>query len=132
MRILLVGEYSRLHNSLKEGLQSIGHQVTLISSGDGLKQYQSDYLLTSKIKKNILLKTLNKISIKLIGKDFIKSEFANQFKKLLPILKDFDVVQLINEDAIGTTPKKVLLFSSNYLNKTKPPLYCAVERIILQ
>lgn len=42
MKILLIGEYSRLHNSLKEGLQHLGHDVTLISTGDGMKQFPSD------------------------------------------------------------------------------------------
>jgi len=40
MRILLVGEYSRLHNSLKEGLVKIGHDVFLLSRGDGFKNTQ--------------------------------------------------------------------------------------------
>jgi len=35
MKILLIGEYSRLHNSLKEGLEKNGHNVTLVGSGDG-------------------------------------------------------------------------------------------------
>jgi len=43
MRILLVGEFSRLHNSLKEGLIALGHEVVLISNGDGFKNYPSDF-----------------------------------------------------------------------------------------
>jgi DNA-binding response OmpR family regulator len=39
MKILLVGEYSRLHNSLKEGLNELGHQVTIIATGDHFKNY---------------------------------------------------------------------------------------------
>lgn len=43
MKILLLGEYSGLFNSLKEGLVELGHNVTLISDGDGFKNYPSDY-----------------------------------------------------------------------------------------
>lgn len=42
MNILLLGEYSRLHFSLAEGLRSLGHQVTVASDGDGYKQYDRD------------------------------------------------------------------------------------------
>ena len=48
MKILLVGEYSRLHNSLKEGLENLGHQVTLIATGDYFKDYPADIKLIRK------------------------------------------------------------------------------------
>ncbi len=128
MRILLIGEYSRLHNSLKEGLVALGHQVTLVSSGDGLKQFESDFLLISKIKKYKLFRFLNKLSIKFLGVDFIKTEYANQFKKLLPKLSNFDVVQLINEDAIGANPKQsIKLYSQLFKQNKKAFLLCCGE-----
>ena len=34
MKILLVGESSLLHNTLKKGLEGLGHQVTLMSDGN--------------------------------------------------------------------------------------------------
>jgi len=105
MKILLVGEYSRLHNSLKEGLIALGHEVTLISSGDGMKGYPSDVLLYSKIKNNRLLNKLNSLSIRFFKTDFIKKEYAHQFKKALPNLKNYDVIQFINEDALFLEPK---------------------------
>lgn len=43
MRILLFGEYSGLFNCLKDGLKEIGHDVTLVSDGDGPKNYPSDF-----------------------------------------------------------------------------------------
>lgn len=43
MKILLVGEYSRLHNSLKEGLEILHHEVTIIGTGDSFKQFPVDY-----------------------------------------------------------------------------------------
>ena len=42
MKILLVGEYSGLFNSLKDGLINIGHEVFLASNGDGYRDYPSD------------------------------------------------------------------------------------------
>lgn len=119
MKILLIGEYSRLHNSLKEGLIALGHQVTLVSSGDGLKQFESDYLLTSKIKNNRYLRRLNHELSKTFGVDIIKNQYYSQFKKLLPKFKNFDVVQLINEDALGVTPKKSIKLYNQLFKQNK-------------
>ena len=45
MKILLIGEYSRLHNSLKEGLEKLGHTVTIIGFNDYFKDYPVDIKL---------------------------------------------------------------------------------------
>ena len=50
MKILLIGEYSNLHNSLKQGLEKKGHEVLLIGSGDGFKNYNVDILIKSSVK----------------------------------------------------------------------------------
>lgn len=42
MKILLLGEYSNVHNTLALGLRALGHQVTLASDGDGWKNYPRD------------------------------------------------------------------------------------------
>lgn len=42
MKILLIGEYSNVHNTLAQGLRAIGHQVTVISNGDFWKNYPRD------------------------------------------------------------------------------------------
>jgi hypothetical protein len=52
MKILLLGEYSNLHNSLKEGLCNLGHEVTLISTGDGFKGFSSDMLFKKSISES--------------------------------------------------------------------------------
>jgi len=49
MKILLIGEYSNLHNSLKKGLLNLGHEVILLGSGDGFKKYDVDILVKSTI-----------------------------------------------------------------------------------
>ncbi|WP_055435200.1 glycosyltransferase [Lacinutrix algicola] len=105
MKILLVGEYSRLHSSLKEGLVKLGHEVTIVSSGDGMKKFKTDINFNSKIKSSFVLNKLNNLSIRYFNTDFIKIENAFRFKKLLPQFRDFDVVQLINEDALFIEPK---------------------------
>ena len=105
MKILLVGEYSRLHSSLKEGLVTLGHQVTIVSSGDGMKKFKTDINFNSKIKVSFVLNKLNNLCIRFLNTDFIKIENAYRFKKIIPQLKDFDVVQLINEDALFIEPK---------------------------
>lgn len=100
MKILLVGEYSRLHNSLKEGLVVLGHEVLLISSGDFFKNYPSDIKLNRKYERGVLKKL--KIGIYKIFKIDIESlSLKKQFFKHRQKLKSFDVVQLINQNPIG-------------------------------
>lgn len=42
MKILLIGEYSALHLELRNSLRSLGHNVFLISNGDGWKNIERD------------------------------------------------------------------------------------------
>lgn len=49
MRILLFGEFSGLFNCLKEGLVALGHEVYLVSDGNGFKNYPSDFRYDIKI-----------------------------------------------------------------------------------
>lgn len=79
MKILLLGEYSNLHNTLARGLDYLGHEVVVASDGDGFKNYP----------RNIDLKRDSsslKDTAKAIGK-VIRN--LNNFK-------GFDVVQVIN------------------------------------
>ena len=39
MKILLLGEYSNVHNTLADGLRALGHEVTVASNGDFWKNY---------------------------------------------------------------------------------------------
>lgn len=43
MKILLFGEYSGFFNCLKSGFQQLGHDVFLISDGNGYKDFPSDF-----------------------------------------------------------------------------------------
>lgn len=104
MKILLVGEFSRLHNSLKEGLLALGHEVTLVGNGDLFKKYPVDHSIDSFVFNQGIPLFLRKVILKLLSKDIADIEIVYRFKKLLPQLKGYDVVQLINEDALVIQP----------------------------
>ncbi len=104
MNILLVGEYSRLHNSLKEGLLVLGHEVTLVSSGDEFKSFPSDILLKRKYDSGITKKV--KVGLyRMFGLDITSLSLKNQFFQQKEKFKRFDSVQLINESPLGILPK---------------------------
>ena len=78
MKILLLGEYSNVHNTLADGLRALGHEVTVASNGDFWKNYPRDIDLARKPGKlgGILL-------------------MAKVYWSLLR-WRNYDVVQLIN------------------------------------
>lgn len=113
MRILLIGEYSRLHNSLKEGLESFNHEVKIIGTGDNFKQFPVDYSISPKyFLSNRFCVFLNKVLFKIFHIDLQLLEKGIRFWFFLPKLKNYDIVQLINSNAIETYP-----FLSTYLLK---------------
>ncbi len=79
MKILLLGEYSSLHNNLAHGLRQLGCEVCLVSGGDYWKDLDSD------------------IKIRRKGYDFLSSlVYVLQILDSLPKLRGYDVVQIIN------------------------------------
>ena len=78
MKILLLGEYSNVHNTLAEGLRQLGHQVTVASNGDFWKNYPRD------------------IDLQRTASLWGKISFAFRLLRALPKLRGYDVVQLIN------------------------------------
>ncbi len=104
MKILLVGEFSRLHNSLKEGLNELGHQVTIIATGDHFKNYPVDIKLYRKYNQGIS-KKIKVLLFKFLKIDITSIAIKKQFFSHQEALKGFDIVQLINESPIGVTPK---------------------------
>jgi glycosyltransferase involved in cell wall biosynthesis len=105
MTILLIGEFSRLHNSLKEGLVALGHEVVLINNGDGFKNYPSDYSNRAVWCESKLGNIPRQIIYRLTKFDISKIERGIRFYFHLNKLKNFDVVQLINEAPIQTIQK---------------------------
>ena len=98
MRILLIGEYSNVHATLAEGLRALGHKVTVLSDGDGWKNYPRDIDVSRRSGKlgGILLIT--------------------KLYTLLPRLRGYDVVQLINPMFLELKAERLFYFY-NYLRK---------------
>jgi glycosyltransferase involved in cell wall biosynthesis len=133
MKILLVGEYSRLHNSLKEGLQALGHEVILIGSGDYFKNYPVDIKLERSHISGIS-KKWKVLLYRLFGIDIAASSLRKQFFANAEKLKGFDVVQLINESPLGTAPKvetEVISFLYKH-NKKLFLLSCGADYISIK
>ncbi|WP_199757268.1 glycosyltransferase family protein [Formosa maritima] len=119
MKILLIGEFSRLHNSLKEGLQQLGHEVVLVGNGDLFKKFPVDINLSVKVFNNPILLFFRKGIHKLTKFDIADFEVAYKFKKALKQLHNFDVVQLINEDALSIHPKLQILLLRKLITQNK-------------
>jgi glycosyltransferase involved in cell wall biosynthesis len=128
MKILLIGEYSRLHNSLKEGLTALGHEVVLLSTGDYFKDYPSDIKL-KRIYDSGLGKKLKVGLYKLFGIDITANSLRRQFFSHRSKLTGYDVVQLINESPLGATPaieKEIITFLKEH-NKKLFLLSCGTD-----
>lgn len=128
MRILLVGEYSRLHNSLKEGLESLGHEVSIIASGDGFKNYPVD-IKVDHSWHHPFLKKLKVGFYKLTSIDLGAYEIYVRALLHSKKLKGFDVVQLINESSLKTSPNFEIKFIKQLLkhNKKLYLLSCGID-----
>jgi glycosyltransferase involved in cell wall biosynthesis len=119
VRILLIGEFSRLHNSLKEGLIASGHHVVLIANGDGFKNYPADLSTRARFSNTLLGSFIKKTIFKIFNFDIMKLEHGLRFFYYLQQLKNYDVVQFINESPIQTLPslerfllKKIIKYNS--------------------
>ena len=104
MKILLLGEYSNLHNSLKQALIKMGHDVLLVGNGDGFKKYETDVLIKSKLSKYWLFNLIAKLLIRIFKINLFEIEVYFRAKKLINKFHGFDVVQLINENSFKTSP----------------------------
>lgn len=102
MKVLLVGEYSRLHNSLKEGLEELNNDVFLVGMGDSFKQFNVDYNYDAITAVRPIFKIFNKLFFLIFNKDLAVLERGIRFLRILPKLKNYDIVQLINETPIQT------------------------------
>jgi len=76
MKILLLGEYSNVHNTLAQGLRSIGQEVCVASDGDDWKNYPRDIDLYRNPSRRL--------------------NFAGRLLKALPKMRGYDIVQIIN------------------------------------
>mgnify|MGYP002619932716 CR=1 FL=1 len=90
MKILLLGEYSNVHHTLAEGLKALGHEVLLVSGGDFWKNYPRDIDVARRPGK--------------LGGMMLVAKVLS----LLPRLRGFDVVQLINPMFVELKAERIL------------------------
>lgn len=125
MKILLVGEFSRLHNSLKEGLLALGHEVVLVNNGDGFKNYPADISIRAAFFKSKLGNIPRQIWFRIFKYDLALLEHGIRFWLISNKLKNFDVVQLINETPIQTNSKlELVLLKRIFKQNNKVFLMC--------
>lgn len=121
MKVLLVGEFSHLHNSLKEGLKALGHEVFIIGHNDGFKNFPVDFPIQKKWDSG-LLKKIKVALFKISGFDISSYLSFLQFLKFKNQCSGFEIVQLINENSFYCTPnfeKKII----SYLLKNNKKLF---------
>jgi glycosyltransferase involved in cell wall biosynthesis len=104
MRILLVGEFSRLHNSLKEGLEALGHEVVLAGDQDGFKNYPVDINIGTGYQ-SVFLKKIRVGFYKVTGVDIDGLLVQRKIRKYQKQLSGFDVVQFVHLIPFKCVPK---------------------------
>lgn len=104
MNILLIGEYSNFHNSLKQGLIKCGHQVIIAGGRDGFKSLPVDISLNPDVFQKFPLKPFKLLFYKIFKFDLSVLEVVILFLIHRKKFKNFDSVQLINEFPFKTTP----------------------------
>lgn len=106
MKILLIGEYSNVHWTLAQGLRVLGHSVTVVSNGDYWKNYDRDINVE---RHSGLAGTVC---------------FISKLLYILPQLRGYDVVQLINPCFLDIKAKK-LYYIYRFLKRFNKRIYLA-------
>lgn len=92
MKVLLIGEYSNVHATLAKGLREQGCKVTVLSNGDFWKDYPRDINL-----------------VRHYGK-FGGLRYYLRLLTILPRLRGYDIVQLINPMFLELKAERILPF----------------------
>lgn len=92
MKILLLGEYSNVHATLAAGLRQLGHEVCVMSDGDGWKGYSRDVDLCRRSGRRGLV------------------SFLWRLMKALPLMRGYDVVQIINPMFLELKAERIMPF----------------------
>ena len=131
MKILLLGEYSNLHNSLKQALINMGHEVLIVGNADGFKKYQTDILIKSHLEDYLLFKLIARLFVRIFKINIFEIEIYLRAKKIVNKLQGFDVVQLINENSFKTSPfLEIKLLKQIFKNNNKVFLLsCGVDSV---
>jgi len=90
MKILLLGDYSNVHNTLAEGLKALGHECVVASDGDHWKDYPRDVDL----KREFGLKG--------------SVSFLWRLIKAFWSFRGYDIVQIINPIFVDLKAEKML------------------------
>ncbi|MBQ8047417.1 MAG: glycosyltransferase family 1 protein [Prevotella sp.] len=106
MKILLLGEYSNVHATLADGLRTLGHEVTVASNGDFWKNYPRDIDLPRTYTKWGGIK------------------YMARLLRILPQLKGYDVVQLINPMFLEIKAKRIFPIYSYLKRHNKKIILC--------
>ena len=94
MKILFVGDYSNLHATLAAELRRRGHEATVVSDGGGYQHTDCDILLQR-------------------GPETLGAfRYLRDIFEILPQLRGYDVVQLINPHFFKLRPGKLRYFFS--------------------
>ncbi len=107
MKILLIGEYSNVHNTLAEGLRFLGHEVMVISNGDFWKNYPRDIDVSRKAGK------------------FGGIQLMFKLWSLLPKMRGYDVVQLVNPIFFEIKAEQLFFFYRYLRRHNKKVFLCA-------
>ncbi len=87
MRILLIGEFSGVHNNLKDGLEQLGHKVLLVSdNGDSFKKFSYDLDIGCNFENNFYGKVCKVIK-----------EYT-----FFHLIKKYDIIQFIHPGVLRT------------------------------
>ena len=131
MKILLLGEYSNLHNSLKQALINMGHEVLLVGNADGFKKYETDILIKSHLEDYLLFKLIARLFVRIFKINIFEIEIYLRAKKIVNKLQGFDVVQLINENSFKTSPLlEIKLLKQIFKNNNKVFLLsCGIDSV---
>lgn len=121
MRILLIGDYSGVHSELRAALLSQGHEVQLVSDGDGYKGFSRDMDFSGAATNSRYLNTIFEyLGIKGLGLYFFK-------RRLVRKLEGFDVVQIINPIALECFGSLAnYFFIKNLVSRNKKLFMCAL------
>lgn len=101
MKILLLGEFSGFFSNLKKGFQALGHDVTLISAGDGWKKIPGSDITFPSHKNTLVRRVLLFISM---------IYYSNK-------MTGYDVVLIINPGFFKVGLTKLLLNKVRKNNK---------------
>lgn len=102
MKVLLVGEYSGVHNNLKRGLEKLGVKVILINGGDSWKNFDSDIRLIEFPSDNY---------------EILYNHWMMKFNKFR--FRDIDVVQFINPSYFYSLGKYFADLAFELMDKAK-------------